>query len=292
MRILITGSKGQLGFELQGSAPDSFEVEAYDVEDLDITQSEEVLHFVLDRRPDLIINTAAYTAVDKAETETQLAFLINAQGPQFLAAAAAQSGSRLFHISTDFVFDGEQGSPYRPEDTPNPLGSYGRSKLEGERLLMAALPDRAVIFRTSWLYSVHGKNFVKTMLNLMAERDRIGVVTDQIGTPTWARGLAETIWESAKTPSLTGIHHWTDSGAASWYDFAVAIYEEATALGLLNRSVQIDPLLTTQFPTPARRPPFSVMDKTSLCQAFGRYPSHWRVALRQMLTEYKMTQRV
>jgi dTDP-4-dehydrorhamnose reductase len=189
----------------------------------------------------------------------------------------------MLYLSTDFVFDGAQGRPYAPGDEPRPLGVYGRTKLEGERAAARILDRQALIVRTAWVYSRHRRNFVLTMLRLMAERSEVGVVADQIGTPTWAGSLAEALWTAAERTDLGGVVHWSDAGVASWYDFAVAIHEEALAAGLLTRAVTVRPLRTEEFPSRARRPPFSVLEKGGSWEALGRTPPHWRVNLRRML---------
>ncbi|HEX7035946.1 MAG TPA: dTDP-4-dehydrorhamnose reductase [Pseudomonadales bacterium] len=292
--VLITGANGQLGWELQRTAPADVSAIALDRQALDIT-SPASIGAALDRhRPDVVINAAAYTAVDKAEQEPERAAAANADGPRALAEAAASRGIRLIHVSTDFVFDGTAGTPYRPDAPTHPLGVYGRTKRQGEEALLAN-PCRSdlqiAILRTGWVYSSHGRNFVKTMLRLMGERDEVRVVADQVGTPTWARGLAEALWRIAVwRPLLQGasqgpIFHWSDAGVASWYDFAVAIQEEALSLGLLERAVPVKPITTAEYPTPARRPAYSVLDKSATWSALGLDPVHWRTALRSMLCE-------
>jgi dTDP-4-dehydrorhamnose reductase len=280
MKVVITGSDGQLGRALQTSAPTGVELVAVGRQQLDISDGNAVEAFIGSAAPALLINAAAYTAVDKAETETGLAARINAEGPGHLAAACAAKGARFIHVSTDFVFDGVAGIPYRPDQQPAPIGVYGATKLAGEHAALNALPD-ALIVRTAWVYGVTGHNFVRTMLRLMAERDEVRVVADQIGTPTFAGGLAEALW-ALDAVRATGVHHWTDSGAASWYDFAVAIQDEALALGLLDRTVPVVPIATSDYPTPARRPHYSVLDKSAATALIGA-PPHWRVNLRHML---------
>jgi dTDP-4-dehydrorhamnose reductase len=282
MKTLIVGSKGQLGRGLQACAPADAEIVAHDYDTLDITDRAAVIALVEAERPALILNAAAYTAVDKAETDADAAHAVNAAAVGLLADAAAVVGARLVHVSTDFVFDGTAGVPYAPDATPNPLGVYGRTKLEGERLA----GDAALIVRTAWVYAPTGGNFVRTMLRLMAERPEVRVVADQIGTPTYAPGLAAALWTLAGK-GVTGIHHYTDAGAASWYDFAVAIQEEALAAGLLDRAVPVIPIATADFPTPAKRPSYSVLDKTSMFAALGGPTPHWRAQLRTMISEIK-----
>jgi len=284
--VLVTGAEGQLGRELQRSAPSACRVTGLARRDLDIADPEAVSHRLNALRPAVVINAAAYTAVDRAEAEPHAAHRANAEGPGCLATACRDAGARLIHLSTDFVFDGESAHPYKPEAPTAPLGEYGRSKLAGEQAVLAALPE-AVILRTGWVYSVFGGNFVKTMLRLMAERDELTVVADQVGTPTWAAGLAGAIWRVVERPGLSGIYHWSDAGVCSWYDFAVAICEEACALGLLARPVKVRPIPTCDYPTPARRPAFSVLDKASSWRDLGLEGVHWRRQLRAMLEELR-----
>ena len=203
-----------------------------------------------------------------------------------LARACASQGVRLIHISTDFVFDGTSSQPYTPGAVTAPLGEYGRSKRGGELALLSAQPE-ALIVRTGWVYSSFGGNFVKTMLRLMSERDELSVVSDQVGTPTWAQGLAGAVWAAAARPELSGTYHWSDAGVCSWYDFATAICEEALALGLLSRAVKIRPITADQYPTPAQRPAYSVLDKTSSWRDFALEGVHWRAQLRAMLKDFK-----
>jgi len=286
MRVLITGSKGQLGTELIRTQPPECEVIAVDLEDVDISRAAEVTALVSRVKPRLIINAAAYTAVDQAESEKEQAFNVNALGAECMALAARGAGARLIHVSTDFVFDGKSSRPYRPDDLPGPINTYGISKLAGERSVMETLPGQSVVIRTSWLYSAFGKNFVKTMLQLMRDRDRLNVVVDQIGSPTWAKTLSQAIWAAGLKDELSGILHWCDAGTASWHDFAVAIRDEAIRGGLLERSVSIEPIDSTNYPTPAKRPRYSVLDTSGTWALLGLKPLGWREALRQMLYEY------
>jgi dTDP-4-dehydrorhamnose reductase len=247
------------------------------------------VHRAIDKvRPDIVINAAAYTAVDKAQQEPELAYAVNRDGAAYIAQSVAQSGARLIHISTDYVFDGTQGRPYNPDDSPNPQCVYGASKLAGEQAVSESLSsERALIIRTSWVYSAHGKNFVKTMLRFMAERDQLRIVADQIGSPTWAQGLAKAIWR-AVTANLFGIYHWSDAGVASWYDFAVAIQEEALQMKLLKKAIQINPISTHDYPLPAKRPGFCVLNKTDTWKDLDISPRHWRESLRLMLKETRV----
>jgi dTDP-4-dehydrorhamnose reductase len=281
MKVLVTGAGGQLGQALQACAPAGATLVALSHGELDIGDAAAVSRRTATERPDVVVNAAAYTAVDKAESDEAAAYRINAHGPGHLAAAARAEGARFVHVSTDFVFDGQSGIPYGPDHPTAPLGVYGASKRAGEEAVLAADPG-ALIIRTAWVYGVTGHNFVRTMLRLMAERDEVRVVADQIGTPTYAASLAQAIW-ALEAARGQGIHHWTDSGAASWYDFAVAIQEEALAIGLLNREAAILPIATSDYPTPAKRPSYSVLDKRSAVALSGAPAPHWRVNLRHML---------
>ncbi len=282
-KIMIAGMGGQLGFELARTCPAGIELVAPTEADLDITDRDSVSAYVARTGPAVIINCAAYTAVDKAESEVAKAYAVNEQGPKNLAEVAGDHNALLVHISTDFVFDGSQSRPYRPEDRPEPLSVYGKSKLAGEVAILNS-GAAAVIVRTAWLYSAHGNNFVKTMLRLMNERDSLGVVVDQIGTPTWANSLARVIWQLIDKDAR-GIFHWSDAGVASWYDFAVAIYEKGRALGLLQRAVTIKPIAGREYPTPATRPCFSVFDKSATHALTGQPHEHWLANLEKMLRE-------
>lgn len=286
MNVLVTGSGGQLAWELTRSKPEHVQVVALTSSELDITKSEQVHSVVSAHEPAIIINAAAYTAVDKAEEEQESAYSVNATGAENLAKVAALKNIRLLHVSTDFVFDGTKVTPYTPQDKPNPLSVYGASKLKGDQLVLSAKPD-SVIVRTAWVYSSHGNNFVKTMLRLMAEKDELGIVCDQVGTPTYARNLASWLWAIVEKPEVSGIFHWTDAGVASWYDFAVAIQEISLGLGLLENEISIKPLPTSAYPTPAKRPPFSVLDKSAAEEVSGIQCTHWRSALKEMLVNVK-----
>jgi dTDP-4-dehydrorhamnose reductase len=283
-KVLITGAGGQVGRMLLETRPQEVEVIACTHADLDIATGEAVGDIVGRHRPAVIVNAAAYTAVDKAESEPDAAQRINGEGPGHLAAAARACGARLIHISTDFVFDGAASVPYRPDSVTNPLSVYGKTKREGERAALEALPEQTTIVRTAWVYAATGANFVRTMLRVMGKNGSVRVVADQIGTPTAARSLAEALWAIAGNPQIRGIHHWTDAGVASWYDFAVAIAEEGAGLGVVPPEVTVTPITTADYPTPARRPSYSVLDKRSLA-TYGLSPIHWRKRLRAVLKE-------
>lgn len=281
MKALILGAGGQLGRALVATAPATVQAIGFTSGQLDITDAAAVACAVDLAQPTVILNAAAYTAVDRAEQDQFVAHAVNALAVEHLAAAARKADASLLHVSTDFVFDGTSGTPYTPDASTNPLSVYGHTKLAGE---LAAGPD-ALVVRTAWVYAAQPGNFVHTMLRLMADRDEVRVVADQIGTPTWATSLAEALWRLAPM-QITGVLHYTDSGAASWYDFAVAIHEEALALGILQRPVRIVPITTANYPTPARRPTYSILDKTATFQALGGPAPHWRENLRLMLKEY------
>ncbi len=280
MRVLITGANGQLGGALQRLAPAWAGINAIDVDDCDLTDVAMLRARLVVEAPDVLINAAAYTAVDKAEGDEGLARAINADAVAAMVAAMAESGGRLVHVSTDFVFDGEASGAYVPSAARNPLSAYGRTKAEGED----ALRPEDLLVRTAWVYEAGGANFVRTMIRLMNEREELGIVADQIGSPTWASGLARTIWGLVEHKAMGTFHH-SDAGVASWYDFAVAIAEEARALGLLARIPVIRPITTADYPTPARRPAFSLLDCRATRAALGDQPVHWRTNLRLMLKE-------
>lgn len=282
---LVTGAGGQLGLALQTTVPRGWRVIPCDHRHLDVTNDAQAHHVIGRERPGLVVNAAAYTAVDAAESEPERAAAVNTIGAGNVARAAREIGARLIHLSTDFVFDGCQGRPYGPNDPTNPLSVYGRTKLEGEREVTRIAEGDAVILRSAWIYGIHGRNFVLTMLLLMRERESVGVVGDQVGTPTWDRGLADAIWDIAERPDVRGVHHWTPTGVASWYDFAVAVQEEALAQGILDRAIPIRPIRTVEYPTPAARPPYGVLDKSLTWAALGQTPAHWRAQLRLMLQE-------
>lgn len=282
MKVLITGARGQLGRALVASVPAGWSCDALDRAGLDLADRDAVRDRILADAPDVLVNAAAYTAVDRAESEEDTAFAINAGAVAAMAEALGRTGGRLVHVSTDFVFDGASPRAYRPQDPRNPLCAYGRTKAAGE---VSAGPD-AIILRTAWVHAAGGANFVRTMLRLMRERDEVRVVADQIGAPTWAPGLATVLW-GLVTAGARGIYHHSDAGVASWYDFAVAIQEEALAIGLLDREVPVLPIATADFPTPAVRPAFSLLDSSATREVLGDRPVHWRVNLRRMLKEEK-----
>lgn len=284
MKVVVTGAAGQLGQALLQINP-GHEICALRHNELDIADTESVSRLLGSFNPQLIINAAAYTAVDRAESEADKAMKANATGPEVLAKVAIGCGARFIHISTDFVFDGTKSRPYLPTDAVNPLGMYGRSKAIGEELVMTASRGQAVIIRTSWVYASQGQNFVKTILRLAREKEALTVIADQVGTPTWAPSLAQFVWAVASRRGLQGLFHWSDAGVSSWYDFAVAIQEEAVQLGLLPKAIPIQPITSEEYPLPAVRPAYSVLNKRASIAAAELTPAHWRVNLRLMLKE-------
>lgn len=294
--ILLVGCTGQLGQQVQQTLADYGDIIAVGRPTIDLAQPDTLRQLMREVQPRLVINAAAYTAVDKAETEIELATAINAIAPGILAQESLQLGSYLIHISTDYVFDGLQSHPYKESDSTNPLGVYGQSKFAGEQAIrensisVAADSELSyLILRTSWVYGTHGKsNFVKTMLRLGAEREEIRVVADQIGSPTWTGDLAQaiaTLIPQVQHLNFSGTYHYTNSGVCSWYDFAVAIFEESIALGFPLKVQRVIPITTADYPTPAKRPAYSVLSCEKITKVLGTPPPHWRQGLRQMLVE-------
>jgi dTDP-4-dehydrorhamnose reductase len=288
MKVLLTGREGQLGTALQASLPEGVTLIATGRSELNLADAAACRQAVLTHHPDWVLNAGAYTAVDRAESEPDQALAINAGAPQAFAEALAKTGGRLLQVSTDFVFNGTQGSPYRPDQALDPLGVYGVTKAAGETAALA-LPGARVL-RTSWVYGPVGKNFCLTMLRLHALKaaagEPLGVVADQVGCPTATHTLAAACWRAIGIGAdADGPHilHWSDAGAASWYDFAVAIGELGVAAGLLERAAEVRPLSTAAYPTPAQRPSYSLLDCTSSRAALGGEPLYWRVALAQVL---------
>jgi len=287
-KILLTGKNGQLGQDLQPLLLPLGEVIALGKEELDLSNPDQIRECIKTHQPDLIINAGAYTAVDQAESEPELAHAINSEAPAIVAQCAQQIGARLVHISTDYVFDGENNQPYTEQDQPNPTGVYGQSKLAGE-LGIQNHCNNYIILRTAWVYGAYGKkNFVKTMLRLGNERDKLNVVSDQVGTPSWTYDIAQAITgliSNLPSSPLQEIYHFTNSGIASWYDFSLAIFEEAQGLGFPLIIKQVSPIPTADYPTPAQRPPYSVLSGEKIAKVLGNHPSQWRVSLRQMLMQ-------
>jgi len=286
--ILLIGSNGQVGQELQQILPSYGNVISVARPTVDFTEPETLRNIIKSKQPQIIINAAAYTAVDKAESEPELATAINATAPLILAEESQKLGAFLIHISTDYVFDGNGCRPYQETDATNPLSVYGKTKLTGEQAIRENCTNH-LILRTAWVYGNFGKsNFVKTMVRLGAERPELRIVADQIGSPTWAKDIAAVIAEIIPhlNSDIAGTYHYTNSGVASWYDFAVAIFEEAQQLGFPLKVENIVPITTPEYPTPARRPPYSVLACGKISTLLGKYPPHWRQQLRQMLKDW------
>ena len=285
MKALITGANGQLGQCLQRTAPKSYVLDMRTHAELDLAQPEQVAAQVASSGANVVINAAAYTAVDRAETDSEQAYAINAKGVEALAEGCRQSNATLIHVSTDYVFDGQAVTAYETGAATNPVSVYGASKLAGEQVLVGTTNLDWAIVRTSWVYAPWGKNFVLTMLRLMRERGQVSVVCDQIGTPTSALYLARFLWQIVTLPSARGVLHYTDSGVASWFDFAVAISEEAATAGLLPQPAVVKPITTAEFPTPAKRPALSILATKSTMAATSFEQPHWRTALREVIKE-------
>jgi dTDP-4-dehydrorhamnose reductase len=281
----VLGGGGQVARAVADCVPAHHSVVVKTRAELDIADEAALTRAFADSGADWVVNGAAYTAVDRAETEPDLAHAINDTAVGVLGRIAAGARVRLLHLSTDFVFDGRTNRAYLPSDAPNPLSVYGASKLGGERQLMEQ-GAAAIIVRTAWVYASSGRNFALTMLRLLRERDEVRVVSDQIGAPTWATGIAQALWGLIDAAADPGIYHWTDLGVASWYDFATAIQDEALALGLLGRAVPVIPISTAQYPTPAQRPAFSVLNSESTRALADAPARHWRHNLRIMLDEF------
>jgi len=283
-RILLTGADGQLGQELQQTLAPLGEVIAVTRQELDLSQGEHIRQLVQQVRPSIIVNSAAYTAVDKAESEVDLAQAVNGTAPTIMAEEAEKIAALLLQVSTDYVFDGKKNTPYLETDLTYPLSSYGKSKLAGE-MGIQQVTDNYLILRTAWVYGVYGKgNFVKTMLRLGQDREELRVVADQVGSPSWAKDIAEAIAQLLQSET-TGIYHFTNSGVVSWYDFAIAIFEEARALGFPLKVQKVIPITTADYPTPAVRPAYSVLSGKKITDILGDYPPYWRDSLRKMLKQ-------
>lgn len=285
MRVLLLGAQGQLGTELAAARPPHVELQAVDVAELDLTRIADARALVRAVRPNLILNAAAYTSVDRAESEPGLARALNADAPAALAEEAARIGAGIIHYSTDYVYDGAAPGARREDETPAPLGVYGASKLAGDAAVLTS-GARAVVLRTSWLYSSHGHNFVNTMLRLGREQERLRVVVDQRGCPTWARDLARISWAvAARGLEPGGLFHCAGAGATTWHGFATRIFELARARGAELRVKIVEPIATADWPTPARRPANSVLDCSALERAHGLRCPAWEDSLAACLDE-------
>ena len=297
-RILLLGANGQLGTEFRALLEGTCELHALTRAEADFSKPEQLRRIVAELKPAVILNAAAYTAVDKAESEPELAALVNTQTPAALAEEAARYGGLLVHYSTDYVFDGSKPTPWLEDDPTGPLNVYGSTKLAGERAI-AAYGGRYLIFRTSWVFAPHGKNFLLTILRLAKERDRLTIVADQHGAPTSAWAIAHTtgqVLESLRSrdqaaSSWSGVYHMSCAGETTWHGFAHAIVEEAADL-LDGKLPEVAPIPGAQFPTPAKRPTNSVLDNSKLLRQFGVAPPHWREALSQAVLELRRAKRV
>ncbi|MBG0751214.1 MULTISPECIES: dTDP-4-dehydrorhamnose reductase [Pectobacterium] len=281
MKILLTGANGQLGRCFQDRLPAGWQVWATDTAELDITDYAKVLVAVKEYQPDAIVNAAAYTAVDKAESEPELAALVNKTGPENLARAAKEVNASLVHVSTDYVFDGNATVPYIETDKTNPLGVYGKTKLEGEIAVSSVLPE-AIIIRTAWVFSEYGNNFVKTMLRLAKERDELGIVADQRGCPTYAGDIAQAIIDLLKQQAEGGIYHFSGDKEVAWDEFATAIFFTGIKLGLFKQVPVINSITTEQYPTPAQRPAYSSLNCMKI-QNLNIKLSDWKTAILHIL---------
>jgi len=282
MKALIIGKNGQVAWELIQTCPSHINAMAIGSAEININDIKVLEDFISDYRPNVVINAAAYTSVDEAESNAELAFYINSQAVNNIAYVCDKFDIRLLHISTDFVFNGKSNKPYTVDAETNPINVYGHSKLAGEQAITKYQNGNSAIIRTSWVYSSHGANFVKSMLKLMAEKESLSVVSDQIGCPTYARDLAEFLWLLANNDDLKPIYHWHDLGVASWYDFAKEIQNIAFDNGLLNKIIPISPISSVSYPTPAVRPRFSLLNVSSSQSILqGRY---WKDALKSSFT--------
>ena len=285
-KVLLIGADGQLGRLVVQVKPGNINLHSCTRKNLDITDRDAVKAVIEQISPDIIINTAAYTAVDNAEKDKKTAFLVNAEAVENIAKSANKK-IRIIHISTDFVFSRTNNRLYTPEDITSPVSVYGESKLAGEKALLAHHPDNSIIIRTSWLYSPFSKNFLTTMLMLMGSRDELNVVSDQYGSPTSAISLARIIWKFAAIESAQGLFHWSDRGVITWYDFAVEIQKQARKLGILHSDTRVNPIPTTSFPTLATRPEYSALDSSKTEGLLGQSTAPWQDQLLQVLTEIK-----
>lgn len=292
MKILLTGRNGMLGWELERALAALGSVAAFDHAQLDLTRPDDLVAKIRELRPDVIVNAAAYTNVDKAEEEQQLAHAINAQAPGIMAEEAAKLGALIVHYSTDYVFDGEKEGPYTETDTPNPLNVYGKSKLEGERAVQAANP-RHLIFRTSWVYAGRGKNFFLTMLKRLQNDEQLRVVDDQFGAPTWSRELADITRRALAhlRPEHAGLYNAAASGSTTWFSYAKAIAEFAAQQGMPVKA-RFVPISYRDYPTKTRRPGNSVFDLGKLENTFGKATAAWRPCLERCLAETVPTDRL
>lgn len=287
MKLIVIGKSGQLAFELNRLSSMEHEIVCLGRSEIDLLNLADILKLFNQHNASGVINASAYTNVDKAESDVENAYLLNSKAVGNLAQVCKLLTIPFVHISTDFVFYGDKGVPYLPHDETKSLGVYGASKAKGEQLISEIYPENSTIIRTSWLYSTHGNNFVKTMIVLMRAKSELTVISDQIGSPTYAKGLALACIASL-TNSVHGIHHYTDTGVASWYDFAIEIQNIGFDIGLLDKKIPIKPITSVQYPTAAIRPHYSVLDKSSLVNILPQLSFiHWKEQLRDMMISLK-----
>ena len=295
MKVLITGSQGQLGKELQKKIPNDIEVIPTDRKTFNLLNLKDCREFIFDNKPDWIINTAAYTAVDLAEDEEEKALLINGEAPTMIAKALKKTGGKLLQISSDFVFDGKSSIPYKVDDDPNPINIYGKSKLLAENGIKNILQDnnQYIILRTSWVMGSEGNNFTKTMLRLLKIKEKVSVVYDQIGCMTSSKYLSNICWliiqkDITKNINNQKIFHWTDAGVSSWFDIATEIGDLSFKLYILKNPAKVLPILSENFPTKAKRPNFSLLDCSLTKELLNIENNYWRFTLSEILQELKL----
>ena len=291
MKVLLTGATGQVGLEIIKTQPASVEIIQPNRNQLNLSDYDSCKKIVKETKPDWIINCGAYTAVDAAENDIEICTRINSYAPKAFTEAINETNGKLLQLSTDFVFDGEQNSPYKDNHEKNPLCHYGKSKALGEELIKNNVNNikNSIILRTSWVISPRGRNFILTMLKMHSEKDSINVVSDQIGSPTSAHDLSKVCWKiiNYKTKKLPFILHWSDAGVASWFDVAVAVGEIAEELNIIRKKAIVNPIYTIDYPTPARRPKYSILDTRKTSNLLRVIPNHWRRNLKNILLEYK-----
>lgn len=279
MKVLVTGKNGQLGSELQEIARNypNYNIVFVDREEMDLSDPEQIVEVLNTEKPQIIVSAGAYTAVDKAESDQELCDAVNHIAVKTIGAWVADNNAKVIHISTDYVFDGTSETPLKETDEPDPINVYGLTKLLGEQALRASGANH-VIIRTAWVYSIYGANFVKTMIRLMSEREEIGVVSDQIGTPTYARDLAKAIMQIIEAPEFVqGVFHFSNEGKISWHEFAMAVKE------IKGFTTKVNAIGSDAFPTPAKRPNFSLLDKTKIKEVYQVSVPHWKDSLKEMI---------
>ncbi len=291
-KLLLTGAEGQLGqtFQAYFSSSDlsqKYHLLTADIQEMDLRKKKSISDFLESNIPSLIVNCGAYTSVDTAELEVEAARKVNDHAVSCIARWASENSCRVIHISTDFVFDGRKTEPYSPCDETNPLGAYGETKLAGESHILELLPKRGLVLRASWLYSEYGHNFVKTMIELMKRKSELGVVNDQIGSPTSTHSLVRVLFSLIEHRTINGVFHWCDGAAISWYDFAIEIQRQALKCGLLAREIPIKPLTTEEYPTPAVRPSYSALNRGTALEKLGLEETNWQAELKAVVLQIK-----